>query len=151
MAGAGAVHGHGSSQPKAKTHGSHGHGHGGQNGKLSNSFYAQLARDNTMAESIARALDAHPNHQVVAINGAFHSDGRLGTVDALTRLRPKLDIKVISPYERTDDAAPFADVAKQGDYLYAIQTMPKRYVQKEHRDRAVMAMIEKRKGHECAW
>ncbi len=104
-----------------------------------------------MAESIAKALDAHPNHRVVAINGAFHSDGRLGTVDALKRLKPNVNIVVLSPYERTDDASVLSEAAKQGDYIYAIHTMPKRYVQKAHRDRAVMDMIKKRKVRQCAW
>ncbi len=151
MTGAGAWHGQSKPKPGQKSHGAHGHGHGKHNGKLSNSFYAQLARDNTMAESIAKAIDAHPNHQVIAINGAFHSDGRLGTVDALKRLKPNLNIQVLSPYERNADDPELADAAKQGDYIYTIQTMPVRYVKKEHRDKAVMAMIKKRKAHQCAW
>ncbi|ETW97853.1 MAG: hypothetical protein ETSY1_21085 [Candidatus Entotheonella factor] len=149
MTGSGAWHGHAKPKHKPGPHGSH--AHGAKNGKLSNSFYAQLARDNTMAESIAKALDAHPNHQVVAINGAFHSDGRLGTVDALQRLKPNVQIVVLSPHEQTEDEPDLAAAAKQGDYLYTIQTMPKRYVQKQHRDRAVMNLIKKRKDRECAW
>ncbi len=148
------VHG----RPPAKAHGAHGQAHGAQTGKLSNSFYAQLARDNTMAASIAKALDAHPNRRVVAINGAFHSDGRLGTVDALQRLRPNVNIKVLSPYEkvlspyeRASHTTELIDVVKQGDYIYTVQVMPKRYVQKQHRDRAIMTMIKKRKAHQCDW
>ncbi len=146
MKGAGDWHG----QSEKTTHAS-GHGHGGKTGKLSNSFYAQLARDNTMAESIAKALEAQPGHQVVAINGAFHSDSRLGAVDALKRLKPHLKISVLSPYELTDDEPDLATAAKQGDYIYTVQSVPKRYIQKEHRDRAVMAMVKKRKTRECAW
>ena len=123
----------------------------GQRDKLSNSFYAQLARDNTMAESIAKALDAQPHHQVMAINGAFHSDGKLGTVDALKRLKPNLNISVISPYARTADAIDLATATQQGDYIYIVQALPKRYVQKQHRDRAVQAVMERKKAHQCAW
>ena len=123
----------------------------GQSGGLSNSFYAQLARDNTMAESIAKALDAQPHHQVMAINGAFHSDGKLGTVEALKRLKPNLNIRVISPYARTADAIDLATATQQGDYIYIVQALPKRYVQKHHRDRAVKAMMERKKAHQCAW
>ncbi len=97
------------------------------------------------------ALDAHPNHQVVAINGAFHSDGRLGTVDALKRLKPHLTIKVLSPYERTDATPDLSAAAQQGDYLYTIQAMPERYVQKEKRDQTVTAMMKNRKPTPCAW
>jgi uncharacterized iron-regulated protein len=151
MTSAGAWHGHGQSVQKRTPRGSHAHGHGEPNGKLSNSCDAQLARDNTMAESIAKAIDAHPHHRVVAINGAFHSDGGLGTVDALKRLKPDLNIRVLSPYERADDALDLTAAAKQGDYLYTLQAMPKRYVQKEYRDRAVRAMIAKRQDFQCAW
>jgi uncharacterized iron-regulated protein len=147
MTGAGAWHG----EPQDKPHGTPRHGHGARGGKLSNDFYAQLARDNTMAESIARALDAHPNYQVVAINGAFHSDGRLGTVEALKRLKPHLTIKVLSPYEEPAAARDLAAATRQGDYIYLIQAMPRRYVQKENRERAVRAMMKKRKTPQCAW
>ena len=147
MTQAGAWHG----QPQVKPHGAHEPGHGAQNGKLSNSFYAQLARDNTMAASIAHALDAHPNHQVMAINGAFHSDGGLGAVEALKRLKPHVTIVVLSPHEQPSEAADLTAVAEQGDYIYTIQPMPKRYVQKEHRDQAVMAMMKKRHTYPCPW
>jgi len=147
MTGAGDWHGH----PKTTTKRHATHGHGETSHKPSNSFYAQLARDNTMAESIARALDAHPNHQLIAINGAFHSDGRLGTVDALKRLKPKMNIKVVSPYEQAEAAPDLTAAVQQGDYLYTIQPMPERYVQKENRDQAMMAMRKKRPTTPCAW
>lgn len=104
-----------------------------------------------MAESIAKALNAYPDHQVIAINGAFHSDGRLGAVEALQRLKPHLKMKVLSPYERAAEAPDLAAAAKQGDYIYTIQTMPQRYVQQEHRERAVKAMMKKQKTYQCAW
>ena len=91
------------------------------------------------------------NHQVMAINAAFHSDGKLGTVDALKRLKPNLDIRVISPYARTADAIDLATTTQQGDDIYTVQALPKRYVQKQHRDRAVKAMMERKKAHPCAW
>jgi len=49
-------------------------------------FDAQCVRDATMAESIARALDA--GRFVLHINGGFHSDAGLGTVQRLLWLRP---------------------------------------------------------------
>jgi hypothetical protein len=72
-------------------------------------------------------------------------------VDALKRLKPDLNIRVLSPYERADDALDLTAAAKQGDYLYTLQAMPERYVQKEYRDRAVRAMIAKRQDFQCAW
>jgi uncharacterized iron-regulated protein len=147
MTDSGAWHGHRKTKPEHRAP----HGHGEPSGKPSNSFYAQLARDNTMAESIARALAAHPEHQVIAINGAFHSDGQLGTVDALKRLKPTTTIKVLSPYEQTETAPDLGVVTQQGDYIYILQAMPKRYVQKEKRNRAVTAMMKQREPTPCAW
>lgn len=112
--------------------------------KLSNSFYAQLSRDNTMAESIYRALKASPNSQVVHTNGAFHSDFHLGTVDALKRLDSNLKVLVISPQftnENTDWS--------RGDFIYHIKAMPTRYVKKENQNKAIMQMMKKRKNAKC--
>lgn len=132
-----AMGGHGSA-PIKKSDGNH------QPVKLSNSFYAQLARDNTMAESIYLALQKQPNSLVVHTNGAFHSDNYLGTVDALKRLDPSLMIKVISPQFTTQ-----AEDWDKGDYIYTIKPMPTRYVKKENRDKAIRAMMAKRKGSKC--
>ena len=51
-------------------------------------FEAQCLRDDTMAESIARELDQ--NRVVLHINGGFHSDAGLGTVQRLLWQRPLL-------------------------------------------------------------
>ena len=49
-------------------------------------FYAaQCVKDEAMAESIARALDAHPDAVVVHAAGSFHVEEGLGTVERVTR------------------------------------------------------------------
>lgn len=121
--------------------------HGGattHKAKLSNSFYAQLSRDNTMAESIYRALKAAPKSQVMHTNGAFHSDFHLGTVDALKRLDSKLKIIVISP-QFTNEEVDWS----RGDYVYRIQAMPTRYIKSENQNKAIMRMMKKRKNAKC--
>ncbi|AOT08374.1 ChaN family lipoprotein [Pseudoalteromonas luteoviolacea] len=112
--------------------------------KLSNSFFAQLARDNTMAESIYTALKQSKNSQVIHFNGAFHSNYHLGTVDALKRLDPNLKIAVISPqfYDNVIDWS-------VGDYVYTIKQLPTRYIKKENMNNAIKAMMEKRKTTHC--
>ncbi|MBQ4838614.1 ChaN family lipoprotein [Pseudoalteromonas luteoviolacea] len=112
--------------------------------KLSNSFYAQLARDNTMAESIYKALKSNPANQVVHFNGAFHSNYHLGTVDALKRLDPQLKVAVISP-QFIDDAIDW----NTGDFIYTIQALPERYVKKENLNKAIKEMMKKRKETQC--
>ena len=76
-----------------------GGGHGDRGGpKLENIYAAQCVKDATMAESIARALDARGEDAplVVHWNGAFHSDFGLGTVERLRKRRPELNIAVVS-------------------------------------------------------
>ena len=112
--------------------------------KLGNSFFAQLARDNTMAESIYLAKKKFPNSQIIHINGAFHSNYHLGTVDALKRLAPELNVIVISPH--------FLDEAMEwdkGDFVYTIKPIPARYVKKHNRDKAISRMMSKRKQSRC--
>ncbi|WP_193754304.1 ChaN family lipoprotein [Microbulbifer sp. Q7] len=111
----------------------------GANGKpaerMHNTYLAQITRDNTMAESIARALGSTPGGQVVHINGSFHSDGHLGTVAALKRLRPELAIKVFTPVridvfngEKSKSASEQAD-----DFVYLVNPQPEEFVDREYR------------------
>jgi uncharacterized iron-regulated protein len=59
-------------------------------------FYeAQCAKDETMAESIARAFERH-RAPVIHANGAFHSDYRLGTASRVRRRLPGARIAVVS-------------------------------------------------------
>jgi len=112
--------------------------------KPSNSFYAQLARDNTMAESILKALKQQPGSLLVHTNGAFHSNYHLGTVDALKRLAPELKIQVISPHfvSQADDWA-------KGDIIYKLKDLPSRYLQKQNQAKAIKQMMETRKNNGC--
>lgn len=89
-----------------------GGGHGGDPVKAERSFAAQVARDDTMAERIAAALDAHPGAKLIHYNGYFHSEGFLGTVERLKLRKPGLKIAVITPVEVEDPAQPGLDPAK---------------------------------------
>lgn len=57
---------------------------------------SQSLWDAAMAYSISRHLEANPQVTVVQVNGAFHSDEHLGTVEQLLRYRPGTRITVIS-------------------------------------------------------
>ncbi len=92
--------------------GAHG---GGDPDKAKRSFAAQAARDDTMAEHILAALDAHPGAHVIHYTGYFHAEGFLGTVERLKLRRPELKIAVILPVEASDAIAPSADFAKLND------------------------------------
>ncbi len=87
-------------------------GDGGDPAQAQRSFAAQVARDDTMAERIAAALDAHPGARLIHYTGYFHSEGFLGTVERLKLRKPNLMIAVITPVEVDDPARPVLDPAK---------------------------------------
>ncbi len=114
-------------------------------------YLAQLVRDNTMAESIFKALKRYPEAQIVHLNGAFHSDNFLGTVSALKHLNPTLKIAVISPVVVDDPQTPSfnqADLAK-GNAIYLIQAQPQDYVQAAKRRAAFKKMFDKADAKPC--
>ncbi len=92
-------------------------------GRSDSIFAAQCVKDDTMAESIAQALDAVPKGtpapQVIHWNGRFHSDFGLGTVERLKRRRPDLNIAVVSMMARQPSRSePLTeDELNQGHFL----------------------------------
>ena len=73
--------------------------------RLAAVYAAQCLKDDKMAESIAAFADAHPDMQILHINGCFHSDAHLGTTQKLEALRPNLKVAVITPLERKQKGA----------------------------------------------
>jgi len=79
---------------------------------------SQSLWDATMAYSIHSFIKKHPDTTVVQVNGSFHSDEHLGTVEQLLRYNKDLKIKVISIVP--DDSFPAFDKAafgKVGDII----------------------------------
>jgi uncharacterized iron-regulated protein len=101
--------------------------------KAQRSFAAQVARDDTMAESIDRALQRHPGYKVLHLTGSFHSEAFLGTVERLHMLDPKLKVAVIDPVEVEDPHAPgfAADSLKAGTVLQLIYPNPDSFAEGE--------------------
>lgn len=102
------------------------------------SFAAQVTRDDTMAESIANFLRAHPGHRVVHVTGAFHVAERLGTVERLKRLAPNVKAAVVVPVtaDRPDAPVMAADDAKGADFAVLLRPEPKPYASEEERSAA---------------
>jgi uncharacterized iron-regulated protein len=94
--------------------------------KAQRSFAAQVARDDTMAESIERAVQQHPGYKVLHLTGSFHSEAFLGTVERLRMLDPRLKVAVIEPVEIEDPRAPAfgADSLRDGTVLQLIYPNP---------------------------
>jgi uncharacterized iron-regulated protein len=107
--------------------------------RLDNSYKAQLLRDNTIAERILQARRNYPGHQILHVNGNFHSEQRQGTVALLHKRAPTLDIAVISPvFWPEDDAMPeLSDHRTKGDFLYFLQPLPAAYKNDDRRNRAM--------------
>lgn len=82
-------------------------------------FYdAQCVKDETMGEAIANARAKYPDAVIVHVNGAFHSDFSMGTVDRAERRLPSARSAVLSfvPVENLD-SADGKKIRKQGDFI----------------------------------
>ncbi|HXG63998.1 MAG TPA: ChaN family lipoprotein [Blastocatellia bacterium] len=103
------------SHPGAAAHGNSG---GDQGTAVERMYLAQCVKDETMAESVARASDAEPKPLVVHFNGAFHSDYALGAAARVKRRLPAASVRVVSIIPVADlDAIKVEDYARRGDYL----------------------------------
>lgn len=114
-----------------------------------NSYLAQATRDNTMAESIARSLQQRPGSQIFHLNGSFHSEDGLGTVAALQRLMPELNIRVITPIHI--DAFDRDNFKGRDDFYYLLKPQPREFVDEDYMKQSRRAMFEKsrKKARAC--
>jgi uncharacterized iron-regulated protein len=85
---------------------------------LARFYAAQCIKDETMAESIARALYAWRGWMVVHYTGGFHAEQRLGTVERVARRLPGalIAVVIIIPVPDPSAVAP-AEFADRGDYV----------------------------------
>ena len=81
-------------------------------------YYAQCVKDETMAESIASAIERHGG-PVVHYNGAFHSDFGAGVAERVKRRLPSRRVVVITmlPVANVDTLAPQGEDLRRADYL----------------------------------
>jgi len=83
-----------------------------------NLIYSQSLWDATMANSVANYLKANKDSLVVHLNGGFHTEQRLGTIEQLIGYRPKTKAIVVT-MQYVDDITKF-DAAKHksaGDFV----------------------------------
>lgn len=83
-----------------------------------NLIYSQSLWDATMGNSVASYLNKNKGALVVHLNGGFHTEGRLGTIEQLLNYRPKTKAIVVT-MEYVDDVTKF-DAAKNkglGDFV----------------------------------
>jgi len=114
-------------------------------------FAAQVARDDTMAESIAKHLQENPGRKVVHLTGHFHSDAFLGTVERLKQRMPNLKMAVVSPVESGHAANPRITPSnlKSGTLLLVIRPLPAPYATNEEMRAAIKAQLAQRRENKC--
>ncbi len=138
---------------------SHGGGHKKSNGKETTemsammqkmserSFAAQVVRDDTMAESIARHLHNNPQRQVLHLNGVFHSSQFLGAVERLKNRMPELKIAVIETVPLTVNNKNWrSDKLKHGNILLLVKRLPVAFVNTDNKREWSKAILEKRRA-----
>jgi uncharacterized iron-regulated protein len=121
--------------------------------KSERSFSAQVARDDTMAESIFLARQQYPGRKVFHLTGNFHAEGFLGTVTRLQLRDPKLKVAVIDPVEVNDPHAPAfaADLLAGGTALLLLYPSPEEFVEGEDQSDFIRGIIAKRKANPCRY
>ncbi|CAM2888399.1 ChaN family lipoprotein [Vibrio rarus] len=65
--------------------------------RVEHMYAAQIAWDETMAESIAMHIQQHPSHQVMHVAGKYHVANGMGIAHSLHKRAPKLKIVLITP------------------------------------------------------
>ena len=87
-------------------------------------YQAQNLWDATMGWSIARFAKAHHGYKILQLNGAFHSEEKLGAAAQLKKYAPKLRIINIATFDDENfDSPDWNKLSKNGDYI--IVTDPK--------------------------
>jgi len=87
-------------------------------------YQAQNLWDATMGWNIAQLFKSHPNYKIMQLNGGFHSEDRLGTVEQLKKYAPKARTLIIAAYADDNfDQPDWSKFTNKGDYI--ILTDPK--------------------------
>jgi uncharacterized iron-regulated protein len=117
------------------------------------SYASQAARDDSMAESIQRALRQHPGSKLLHLNGSFHSAGFLGTVERLRLRDPGLKIAVIQPVEAADPQEPAISSAAlaEGTALLLVYPNPPDFVEGEDQSDFIRRIIAQRAAKPCKY
>jgi uncharacterized iron-regulated protein len=112
--------------------------------RMENNFAAQVTRDDTMAESIANFLQAHPGYHVLHVTGAFHVAERLGTVERLKLRVPERKIALVMPVQ-TGAGAPALkpDDAKAADFAILLRQEPEPYASDKERAAAEARQVDR--------
>jgi uncharacterized iron-regulated protein len=89
-------------------------------------YMAQTIKDDTMAESIVRALRSSPDSRLIHFNGDFHSRSFLGTVSRVREALPKIKIAVLTPARDSGNISDLKPEVAQaiGTHIIVLPTPP---------------------------
>ncbi len=90
-------------------------GHGPPKGR-DRTYSVQNLWDNTMADSIVQATEAHPEHALMHVVGGFHIDRHDGTVAQIRHRAPDLDLVTVSVVP-TSDLARATPAPERADFI----------------------------------
>jgi uncharacterized iron-regulated protein len=121
--------------------------------KAERSFAAQATRDDSMAESIFRAMQRFPGRKVLHLNGNFHSAAFLGTVERLQLRAPNLKIAVISTLEVSNRKTPAfpKEALADGTALQLVYPSPPDFAAGEDQGEWVRKMMSRRVASNCKY
>ncbi len=116
------------------------------------SYAAQVVRDETMAESIARHINDNPQQRVLHLTGVFHSSQFLGTVERLKKRNAALKIAVIEtvPIDNNDTGS-ISDELDNANILLLVSALPAEFINEEHEQEWSKSILNKRmqSGNNC--
>ena len=104
--------------------------------RVQKSFAAQVARDDTMAESIVNFLQARPGYKIMHVTGTFHVEEGLGTVERLKLRFPDLKIGLVLPVGIKAGDAPEVKPGDGADLVILLRRSPEPYVTESERKAA---------------
>ncbi|EOD78012.1 hypothetical protein D515_03236 [Grimontia indica] len=107
----------------------------GNETKTGNQYLAQLAWDDTMAESIVNYLAEHPNDKVMHIAGAFHVENGLGIAARITARNPELKVAIVSPQS---EEQPLGKEVK--DFRLVVNPLPPQWLSDDEMNAAMKEM-----------
>ncbi len=104
-----------------------------------------------MAESIYLHIKENPGRQVVHLNGTFHSESFLGTVERLQWRMPSLKVAVVNPIEVDDPDVPTFDEQDMGTGTFLLLTypVPDSFVTPEEQIAQIRKIMAERSGKAC--
>lgn len=117
----------------------------GDEEKTENQYLAQLAWDDTMAESIVSFLADNPEYKVMHIAGAFHVEEGLGIAARITARNPDLKIAIISP--ESEEKLLGKEVK---DYRLVVNPLPPQWLSDDEMNAAMKKMRHSYSGKDIA-